>query len=347
MAMERVGSIGDPQKEIPNFNVERVFIAGNRGPCGGVVGAIEAAYLLSGEVPLRTNNDVVHNIPFMKEMKARDFINVGEDWKKLSPGTRFLWSAHGHTKEDELIASQLGLETDDTTCSLVIRVQLGVERADRNDHFVAYIGKKGHPETRSVMSRAREDNRVLIENKNDLLDLVLPPDRPTEVFSQTTLMQDAVGEIEDELVQKWPNIIIHKKKDLCDATLNRQEAVKALAPKVDMLFVVGSPHSDNSNAIRGVGEIAGIRRTYIFDYPHEIQSDWFSDDVRSIGLTSGASVLDRFMLSVVDWLRERNPNIEVIFEEPIRDEYTSAFKLPKATEEKLSRLRQERGRPSY
>lgn len=335
MTPEALGSTERP----PGFAIERVHIAANRSICGGVAAAIKAAQLLSNEGPLRTNNDVVHNIPFMDELRARDFMNVGDDWDKLTRGTRFLWSAHGHTEEDERIAGILGLETYDTTCALVIRVQLGVERAERNNHFVVYIGKDGHPETRSVMSRARADNRVLIQKKEEVANIVFPVDRPTEVFSQTTLMADDVIDIEEELAHVWPNIIIHKKKDLCDATLNRQEAVKALATKVDMLFVVGSPHSDNSNALRAVGERAGIRKSYIFDYPDEIKPGWFSEDVRSVGLTSGASVLDRFMFPVVDWLRNRNPKVEVIFEPPVRDEYTDAFKLPKATEERLAILK--------
>lgn len=329
------------RKEPFQFNVERILIAGNRGPCGGVAAALDAAFLLSEQTgtPVRTNNDVVHNNPIMDELKERDFINVGEDWRGLERSTRFIWSAHGHTEEDERIAAELGLDEYDTTCPLVTRVQLGVKRADERNHFVVYIGKDGHPETRSVMSRARPENRVLVQDEEDVKRIFLPNDRLSEVFSQTTLMADKVTEIEEELAKRWPGIIIHKKKDLCDATLNRQEAVKLMAPRIDMLFVVGSPHSDNSNAMREVGVRAGVKRSYIFDYPHQIQTEWFTSSVKVVGITSGASVLDRFMLPVVDWLKERNPNLEVVFDAPIRDEYTDPFKLPPKTEAKLKQFR--------
>ncbi len=328
--------------ESSKFQVRKVLVAGSRGPCGGVVAAIDGVRLLASEgIPIKTNNDLVHNIPMVEELKADDIVSAGKDWKSLAKDTRLAWSAHGHTEEDDRIAEELGLETYDFTCSLVIRVELGVAKADRNNHYVVYIGKDGHPETRAVMSRARQENRVLVQNIEELDHLALPNDRPSEVFSQTTLMADKVAEIEQSFMMRWPDVIIHKKKDLCDATLNRQEAVKALAPQVDMLLVVGSPHSDNSNALRDVGERAGVVHSYIFDYPHQIQDAWFTPEVNVVGLTSGASVLDRFMLPVVDWLKERNPEIEVFFQEPVRDEFVGAFKLPPRTETKLKQLRGE------
>lgn len=331
---------GQPIPESSNFQVKKLLVAGNRGPCGGVVAAIEGVRLLATEgIPINTNNDLVHNNPMVEELKEDDVTTVGDAWRQLERESRLAWSAHGHTEEDEEVARKLGLETFDFTCSLVIRVELGVAKADKNNHFVVYIGKDGHPETVAVMSRAREDNRVLVQSLEDLDTVELPTDRPSEVFSQTTLMADKVEDIEQVLKERWPEIIVHKKKDLCDATLNRQEAVKALVPQVDMLLVVGSPHSDNSNALREVGERAGIVRSYIFDYTHQIQDSWFTPEVNSVGLTSGASVMDKFMLPVVDWLKERNPNMEVIFQDPIREEYTDAFKLPPKTEAKLRQLK--------
>lgn len=329
----------EPPKNIPDFAIEKILIAGNRGPCGGVVAAIGAAYKITGaNENVYTNNDVVHHRPIMDEFGELGFINVGEEWKNLPEGTPFIFSAHGHTEEDMRIAREKGLDIYDTTCSLVIRVQLGVRKAEQNNRFVIYIGRDGHPETRSVMSFAIPDNRFLVRNLEDAESLEIPEGKVAEVFSQTTLMGDEVADIEDLLHGRFgERLVIHKKKDLCDATINRQSAVKEMIPEIDMLFVVGSPHSDNSKALRGTAESRGVD-AHLFDYLDEIQPEWFTTDKKVLGLTSGASVLDRFAFLVVDWMKKVNPDIEVVWLDPVAREYTDAFKLPRETQEKLNRL---------
>jgi len=339
MSPDRAGFSGDPQKEAPGFSVEKIFIAGNRGPCAGVNMALEATSqvldIVNGREPVFTNWPVVNNDPIMEELRTKGLVTFNNDWEKVRDGSIVLFSAHGVTPAHYRIAQEKDCLVIDTTCLLVASVHNLVKQAEANKQGVVYIGRRGHPETVGVMSEVNPESIELIERKEDVDDLYLAPDKSWIVYSQTTLMPDEVDEVEDRLMQKFPEIEIPDKLGICYATYSRQRAVEGLIQSgIDALVVVGSKTSHNSQMLARRGERSGVPSVAV-DYPNQLDPKWFTG-VKMLGITSGASVLDKFMEPVADWVKTHSPRAVIEFQEQIKREPMNAmYPLPSESIEAL------------
>lgn len=327
--------------ERPKFNVEKILIAGNRGPCAGVNMALEAAHqvlsIVNGREAVWTNWPVVNNKPITKELERAGLKSFDNDWGKVPNGSVVIFSAHGVLPGHHKIAQEKNCLVIDTTCLLVTKVHNLVKEAEKSEQHVVYIGRKGHPETIGVMAEVRSESISLIETKNDVDNLNIGTGENCIVYSQTTLMPDEVNEVEERLSQRLPDIEIPDKLGICYATYSRQRAVEDLINKgIDILIVVGSRKSHNSQMLKRKGRRARIP-SFSVDYPSELKEKWFGG-VKAPGITSGASVLDRFMNPVAEWILERSAKAHIEFQEQVKYEPMDAtYPLPK---ESLKALRE-------
>lgn len=336
--------IGDPTPEVPRFNVQEVLIAGNRGPCAGVNMALDATDqvldIVAGRETVWTNWPVVNNKPIMEEFKGKGLRSFDNDWSQVPDGSIVLFSAHGVTPEHHRIAQEKGCHVIDTTCLLVTKVHDFAIEAANEGRKVAYIGVDGHPETMGVLGeldalgKKRDQDYVLIQDRKSarskLLKRILGTGQDWVVYSQTTLMPDEVDDVEKILCDKFIDIYVPDRLGICYATYNRQKAVEGLIEKgIDMLLVVGSPGSHNSQMLRRKGFRSGVR-SYSLDYPEEINNSWFNSGVRRVAVTSGASVLDRFMEPVVNAIVQRSFGATVEYQDQVKNEPMDArYPLPK------------------
>lgn len=316
-------------KEIVSpLGVEEVLVAGNRGPCGGVNMAFEAANqvldIVAGREPVYINWDLVNNKPIMEQYAARGLINVKNDLSLVPDGSIFLFSAHGVPPSMHEQAKEKGLLTIDTTCQLVTRVHNLAKRAASEGQHVIYVGKNGHPETVGTMGEVPLGQITLVEKPEDVDNLILP-DIPKVVYSQTTLATDEIKDIMLGLRNKFGETIkIPNRWDICYATDNRQAAVDELVTLTDLLLVVGSKHSHNSQELRRKGEKAGIP-SYSVDAVGEIERSWF-DGIKKAGVTSGASVIEEYTQNVLNYFRLEGIPITMLPQ--VKDEGQMTFKLP-------------------
>lgn len=337
--------------------VEAIFVAGNRGPCGGVNMALEAAYQVLdirdrvagyrveaeniGDIEPRFRIyslwDIVHNKPVMAELAKRGLISVNSRLDLIPRGSAAFKPAHGGPSWMDQYASEMGWHMIDVTCQLVTRVQNFSKRAESEGKHVIYIGVTGHPETIGVMGQLNPDNITLVERPEDVSSLILPGGKQKIVFSQTTLSPREVLKVEEVLLSKYPEVEIPNRLDICYATYNRQEAVNKLIEEdhINMLIVVGSQHSHNSKELRDLGLLSGIP-SYLVDYPHELRVEWFAPWIKKVGATSGASVRDSFLSPVIDHILRMSPKVsEPIYEDQVIPEADLTFKLPQTQIDEL------------
>lgn len=322
----------------PELSVEKLLIAGNRGPCGGVNMALEATNqvlsIVDGRESVYTNWNPVNNRPITEELKQRGLVDIKNNWTQVPEGSIVLFSAHGIPPSFRELAQQRGYLAIDTTCHLVTRVHNLAKKAEREGKHVVYIGVDGHPETEGVRGEIQPDNFTLIEKLEDAKELALPEDKTAVVYSQTTLSTTEIREVLKGLSQR-PNVIVPNRWDICYATDNRQQAVDDLIQRgIDSLLVVGSPHSHNSQELRRKGELAG-KPSHSVDYPDEINIDWYHPETKIVGITSGASVLDRFMVPIINWFEKRNPEIQIDYLPQVVREDEMTFKLPQQSIDQL------------
>jgi 4-hydroxy-3-methylbut-2-en-1-yl diphosphate reductase len=280
----------------------QVYLANPRGFCAGVDRAIEMverALTLFG-APIYVRHEVVHNRFVVDSLRAKGAIFVDE-LADVPKGATVIFSAHGVSQAVREEAEQRGLTVYDATCPLVTKVHVEVVRYRKGGVECVLIGHAGHPEVEGTMGQAK-DGMYLIETINDVARLnVRDPDNLTYV-TQTTLSVDDTTRIVAALRARFPNIRGPKKDDICYATQNRQDAVKRLAAFCDVVLVVGSPNSSNSNRLCEVAEALGSR-AYLIDGPSDMQRDWFVSAER-IGLTAGASAPEILVQGVIQQLRE-------------------------------------------
>ncbi len=319
-------------------DVESIFIAGNRGPCGGVNMALQAAEavlgIVGGREPVFTPWDIVHNTPIMSELARKGLVNFGLDWDKVPDRSIVLKPAHGGPPSLDQIAADKGCLLIDVTCPLVARVQDMALRAQEDGQDVIYIGALNHPEPAGVLGRLDPTRAHFIQTLEDFQNLRLPEGRRAVVLSQTTMGKSDVGTIEAQ-ARLRPNIRVPDRSSICYATDTRQNAVTAMLEQqqIDRLVVVGSPHSHNSQELVGLGRKSGIPSTSI-DTVEEMSAAWDKLNAAQsnlqprVGLTSGASVPDRLLIPVIDWLARKYPNAAIEWLAQITPEADRTFRLP-------------------
>jgi 4-hydroxy-3-methylbut-2-en-1-yl diphosphate reductase len=303
--------------------VERVLLASPRGYCAGVERAVETVERLLDlhGPPVYVRKQIVHNLHVVRDLEARGAIFV-ESETEVPEGARVVLSAHGVAPSVYANAAQRGLQTTDATCPLVTKVHVEARRYAAEGYTVLLIGHAGHEEVVGTMGEAPEAT-VLVQSVADAEELELAdPDRVAYI-TQTTLSVDETGEIITALRRRFPNIRAPKRDDICYATSNRQWAVKDMLSEVDLLLVIGSRNSSNSNRLVEVARAGGVD-SYLIDDETDIDPGWL-DGVRVVGITSGASAPEKLVERVCDWFRTRG--VERI--EPFQSVHEDVvFRLP-------------------
>lgn len=277
-----------------------ILLANPRGFCAGVeraIAIVEQALDKLG-APIYVRHEVVHNRFVVDGLKAKGAIFV-EELDEVPDGATVIFSAHGVSKAVRAEAERRGLKVFDATCPLVTKVHLEVERHCKAGREVIMIGHRGHPEVEGTMGQAT-CGMHLVENVDDVARINLGAGRTAAYVTQTTLSVDDAAAIVAALKARFPDIVGPKKDDICYATQNRQDAVRKLAESCDVILVVGSANSSNSNRLREVAVSRGLP-AYLIDRPDEIDAAWF-DAKRRIGVTAGASAPEVLVRQVVERL---------------------------------------------
>ncbi len=296
---------------------EKLLLAAPRGFCAGVAYAIEVVDLalkIHG-APLYVRHAIVHNEWVVRSFEKRGVIFV-EGVNEVPEGAVVVFSAHGVSPQVRAEANERGLTIVDATCPLVTKVHNEVRRYASRGYTIIYIGHKGHAEAEGTMGEAPEQ-MVLVETVDDARNVVLPPHEKLAVITQTTLSIDEVRRIADVLRERFPEIEHSQREDICYATTNRQAAVKELAKQCDLVLVVGSKTSSNSNRLREVAE-ANDAEAHLLLTAAQVKPEW-KTDYRVVGITSGASTPERLVEEVIGALLEGNPDAPVEVLETVKE----------------------------
>lgn len=282
--------------------VQEVLLAQPRGFCAGVDRAIEIVEraLRKFGAPIYVRHEIVHNTYVVDDLKAKGAIFI-EDLAEVPAGATLVFSAHGVSQGVRAEAAQRGFQVFDATCPLVTKVHVEVAKLRREGYEFIMIGHKGHPEVEGTMGQL-SDGIYLVEDVADVARAPVKDPTRLAVVTQTTLSVDDAAAILEAVKRRFPQVREPKKQDICYATQNRQDAVKLLSPQVDVVIVVGSPTSSNSNRLREVGERLGTP-SYMVDSAADLQAQWFEGRPR-VGLTAGASAPDVLVQQVISRLRE-------------------------------------------
>ena len=278
-----------------------IILAEPRGFCAGVDRAIDIVEhaLSKFGAPIYVRHEIVHNTHVVNDLRSRGAIFI-EDLNDVPPGATLVFSAHGVPKAVEHEAERRGFRVFDATCPLVTKVHVEVAKLHREGYEFIMIGHKGHPEVEGTMGQLSEGIH-LVEGVNDVATVQPSQTERLAVVTQTTLSVDDAAEIMAAVQKRFPQIRPPKQQDICYATQNRQDAIKLLSPQVDVVIVVGSPSSSNSNRLRDVSQKYGTP-SYMVDHADELQAAWFEGKQR-IGLTAGASAPDILVQQVITRLR--------------------------------------------
>jgi 4-hydroxy-3-methylbut-2-enyl diphosphate reductase len=282
-----------------------IILANPRGFCAGVDRAIEIverAIEVFG-APIYVRHEVVHNRYVVEGLRARGAIFV-EELSEVPENSTVIFSAHGVSKAIQAEAQERGLQIFDATCPLVTKVHIEVHQHANEGREIAFIGHAGHPEVEGTMGQYVNPNGgiYLVESPEDVETLEVKNPNNLAYVTQTTLSIDDTQAVVDALKKRFPNIIGPRKDDICYATQNRQDAVKKLAAHCDVILVVGSPNSSNSNRLREIAEKLG-RSAYLIDDADQLRRDWI-EGAQKIGVTAGASAPEILVTKVVAKLRE-------------------------------------------
>ena len=284
----------------------QIKLANPRGFCAGVDRAIEIvnrALEVFG-APIYVRHEVVHNKFVVEDLRARGAVFV-EELDQVPDNVIVIFSAHGVSQAVRQEAERRGLKVFDATCPLVTKVHMEVARYSRDGRECILIGHEGHPEVEGTMGQYDASNGgaiYLVEDEADVAALQVRDAENLAFVTQTTLSMDDTSKVIDALRAKFPSIGGPRKDDICYATQNRQDAVKQLAAECDVVLVVGSPNSSNSNRLRELAERIGTP-AYLIDGAEDLRQSWFEDKSR-IGITAGASAPEVLVRGVVEQLRE-------------------------------------------
>jgi 4-hydroxy-3-methylbut-2-enyl diphosphate reductase len=279
-----------------------IFLAEPRGFCAGVDRAIEIVEraLQKFGAPIYVRHEIVHNTYVVNDLKAKGAIFI-EDLADVPPGSTLIFSAHGVSKAVQAEAAARGFEVFDATCPLVSKVHVEVAKLAKEGYEFIMIGHKGHPEVEGTMGQL--DHGIhLVEEVADVADVRPAQTGKLALVTQTTLSVDDSAEIKAAIRQRFPNVQEPKQQDICYATQNRQDAVKIMSPQVDVLIVVGSPTSSNSNRLAELARKLGVE-SYMVDNAGELQPQWLEGKAR-VGLTAGASAPEVLVKEVIDRIKQ-------------------------------------------
>jgi 4-hydroxy-3-methylbut-2-en-1-yl diphosphate reductase len=279
----------------------QVFLANPRGFCAGVDRAIEIverALAVHG-APIYVRHEVVHNKFVVEDLRAKGAVFV-ENLDDVPPGNTVIFSAHGVSQQVRREAEARNLKVFDATCPLVTKVHVEVAKMRAQGREIIMIGHRGHPEVEGTMGQS-EGGMYLVEGPEDVERLTVADENRLAFVTQTTLSVDDARLTIDALKRRFPKIVGPKKDDICYATQNRQDAVKALAAQCDIVIVVGSPNSSNSNRLREVAQHQGVP-AYMVDNATELDPAWLASKER-VGVTAGASAPEILVQQVIEKLK--------------------------------------------
>jgi 4-hydroxy-3-methylbut-2-enyl diphosphate reductase len=281
--------------------VRDIILAEPRGFCAGVDRAIDIVEraLLKFGAPIYVRHEIVHNTHVVQNLKSRGAIFI-EELSDVPPGATLVFSAHGVSKAVQDEAQARGFRIFDATCPLVTKVHVEVAKLHREGYEFIMIGHKGHPEVEGTMGQLI-DGIYLVEDVDDVAKVQPRQSERLAVVTQTTLSVDDAAEITAAVQARFPQVRRPKQQDICYATQNRQDAVKLLSPQVDILIVVGSPSSSNSNRLAELANRLGTE-AYMVDGPADVKSAWFEGKGR-VGLTAGASAPEVLVQAVIQRIR--------------------------------------------
>lgn len=303
-----------------------ILLANPRGFCAGVDRAISIVERAIEEfgAPIYVRHEVVHNKFVVDNLREKGAVFI-EDLADVPEGATLVYSAHGVSKAVQEEAAARGFQVFDATCPLVTKVHKEVARLDAQGCQIIMIGHKGHPEVEGTMGQLTEGSMLLVETVADVANIEVRDETKLAHVSQTTLSVDETRDIIEALRARFPHIRSPHKEDICYATTNRQEAVKALAEQCDIVIVVGSPNSSNSNRLREVAALRGVD-AYMVDNAGYLKREWF-EGKNNVGVTAGASAPEVLVQEVIAAIRSWG-------HETIREgegaEESIVFVLPKA-----------------
>ena len=279
-----------------------VLLAEPRGFCAGVDRAIEIVEkaLTKFGAPIYVRHEIVHNTYVVNDLKQKGAIFI-EELDDVPAGATLVFSAHGVSRATHQEAAARDFQIFDATCPLVTKVHVEVAKLHKEGYEFIMIGHKGHPEVEGTMGQL-DSGIHLVEDVKDVARVNPSQTEKLAVVTQTTLSVDDAAEISAAVKARFPKVREPKQQDICYATQNRQDAVKLMSPQVDVVIVVGSPTSSNSNRLREVARKLGTA-SYMVDNAEELQAEWFASSLR-VGLTAGASAPDVLVKAVIDRLKE-------------------------------------------
>jgi 4-hydroxy-3-methylbut-2-enyl diphosphate reductase len=284
----------------------QVLLANPRGFCAGVDRAIEIverALVLHG-APIYVRHEVVHNKFVVNDLRTKGAVFV-EELSDVPSGSTVIFSAHGVSQDVRREAETRGLKVFDATCPLVTKVHVEVAKMRDQEREIVMIGHRGHPEVEGTMGQS-EGGMHLVEGPDDVANLKVGDENNLAYVTQTTLSMDDAARTVMALKKRFPKIVGPKKDDICYATQNRQDAIKTLAQRCDVVIVVGSPNSSNSNRLREVAEQLGVP-AYMVDNATELQPEWVAGK-KVVGVTAGASAPEVLVQAVIERLRGLGAN---------------------------------------
>jgi 4-hydroxy-3-methylbut-2-en-1-yl diphosphate reductase len=284
----------------------QVLLANPRGFCAGVDRAIEIverALVLHG-APIYVRHEVVHNKFVVNDLRTKGAVFV-EELAEVPSGSTVIFSAHGVSQDVRREADARGLKVFDATCPLVTKVHVEVAKMRDQGREIVMIGHRGHPEVEGTMGQS-EGGMHLVEGPDDVASLKVGDEMNLAFVTQTTLSMDDAARTVAALKKRFPKIVGPKKDDICYATQNRQDAIKTLAQRCDVVIVVGSPNSSNSNRLREVAEQLGVP-AYMVDNATELQAEWVAGK-KIVGVTAGASAPEVLVQAVIERLRGLGAN---------------------------------------
>jgi len=281
----------------------KILLANPRGFCAGVNMAIECldqALRICGS-KIYVYHEIVHN-KYVVERFTKQGVTFVDSLEEVPEGSILLYSAHGVSPQVRSLARERRLRTIDATCPLVTKVHLEAVRFSKEGYRIVLIGHEGHDEVIGTMGEA-PDNIILVDSPDDVDRLELPPGTKLAYLTQTTLSVNEASRVIERLQQRFPDIVGPTKEDICYATTNRQEAVSALAPEVDVVIVLGSKNSSNSLRLQEIAAEQG-RAAYLIDGVSELRAEWL-EGARGVLITAGASAPEVVVQECVDFLRRK------------------------------------------